>query len=249
MSFTPNRNFHIAIFIFVFLFSISAFSQENNTIKVQKVDTVKRDSVEKHGPLTDIPNAIFYGYQTFDLKNLNVGLFQNGNGFTSEHLIYGIEFLEWNLAMSRSPGIYSGSAFSYARINPQKISDSPTSSWTFSGFRFHVVNLGRDIIPQSKLIDLILFLGFDYGRFILDYENENGTKYKYKDPFFCLNGMTQLSFNLMPRHPRFTFGARAGYDYDIGNPRWIGMKGNGPHIPGTQMRGYYYAGIISFNFY
>jgi hypothetical protein len=250
MALTPNKIFHSAIFLFVFLFSSPAFSQEKSTIKVKRPsDTLKKDSVKVEHELDDIPNTIFYGYQTFDLSILNAGLFQNGNSFTAQHLIYGMEIASYNLLLSRSRGIYACSSVSYARINPQKISDSPTSAWTFSGFRFHVINLGRDIIPQSKLIDLIVFLGLDYGRFILDYENEDGTKYKYKDPFLCVNGMSQLTIKLIPRHPKITIGARAGYDYDLGNPRWIGMKGSGPHIPGTQMRGYYYAGIISYHFY
>jgi hypothetical protein len=81
----------------------------------------------------------------------------------------------------------------------------------------------------------------------LDYETPEAVIYRYKNPYLAVNGMSEMGF-IIGKRKALALGARMGYDYDIGNPRWVGMTGGGPHLPGTQLRGRYYFAFLGYRF-
>jgi len=145
---------------------------------------------------------------------------------TIDNYVYGIPIqligLEFSGELSVTRGAYKYFGhLSYSQVVPQNVIINDSLRGNINGFIFSFSVFGWNLIPKSKIFNILLSGGFNTGRLRFS-KNE---LLKQKNPFFSPN---------LTLHPKLAVGKvvlslRADYEIDISSNRWrrtISAKGN-----------------------
>tara|TARA_B110000438_G_scaffold262379_1_gene273652 strand:- start:44 stop:679 length:636 start_codon:yes stop_codon:yes gene_type:complete len=94
--------------------------------------------------------------------------------------------------------------------------DIANSQANVSGYKIHIYNFGKDIIPEMKNFDLLLGIGFSFGRYSLLFNNSE----LFTNPFIG------IGLNIEPRLfiKNISIGLKTGYDFDFSKKSWISKQ-------------------------
>ncbi|MEW6470142.1 MAG: hypothetical protein AB1458_14570 [Bacteroidota bacterium] len=190
-----------------------------------------------------------------DFRNMNDYI------FTYDNMSFGDSLRTWGIAVHSQTDQFLfmktqvDADFSVRSFIPHLISRNDSLSYRISGWMISY-SKGRDVFSNSNFLDLILNVGYDFGRFKMYYTDlyrpERVSKGKYTNPSFMLHGHADLRFNFLKKEGSvgITLGLKGLYTYDISNGKWKAKK---DQLPGlsfqTKMTGYMLLATLGLAFH
>ncbi len=234
--------------LLLFFFPIFCSAQEYGMMNMKKNDASENyhSTYQRRKSSTVYKTEdLFLGYQNVNFNSLNSTLFHgSGNVFSSNMIVFGIDGEVFPLGKM---GVTNFIEFTSFQSVTKYQNDT---NYTLTGWQGHFMHFGLDVFPGNKNVDWTFLGGFEYGRLKLTRTlTTNGDKTIYTNPLFALNLSSELHFNIFPfrnEEKGFGIGARAGYDVDLSNSKWINKSGGLSGLPGTSLSGYYYSLMIVF---
>jgi len=143
--------------------------------------------------------------------------------------------------------------FAFRAFTPHLIRSTDSLSYRLSGWLISY-NRGRDVFPGSNFLDLILGIGYDFGRFKMIHDDLyfGVSKGKYTNPAFLFHGQGELRFNILKQSGGvgITLGIKGIYTYDVTSGKWKSKTDSNPAIGfNTKMTGYMLLATLGFAFH
>lgn len=180
------------------------------------------------------------------IKDLNAEFKTNYNQDFGKYLVAIGGSLTSNLSLQlgkKATSTFDQITFNYLYPTDIRVDDS--LNFSLKGYQLGICFTGIDIFPKSKVFDLLIGVGTNFGRMRLDRNDLRIDKepHKYTNPFMASKIVIEPTLYLW----RIVIGIRAEYILDFGSGSWKHKDDRLPAIATSKSSGFLVLGKLGFN--
>lgn len=180
------------------------------------------------------------------IKDLNAEFKTNYNQDFGNYLVVLGGSLTSNLAIKlgkKATSSFDQITFSYLYPSDIRVDDS--LSFSLKGYQVGLCFTGIDIFAKSRVFDLLVGVGTNFGRMRLNRDDKrlDSEPHKYTNPFWASKIVVEPTVYLW----RIVLGIRAEYILDFGSGSWKHKDDRLPGIPTSKASGFMVIGKLGFN--